>query len=490
MRKGLLESPRANGGGAGGAGHPAGLRMGRVRRIRFVGIGGSGMSGIAEVLSNLGYEVSGSDLAEGAAVRRLRGLGIRVDIGHEAAAARDCDVLVTSSAIAGDNAEVLEAHRRRIPVVPRAEMLAELMRFRYGIAVAGSHGKTTVTSLIASLLAEAGLDPTFVVGGRLNSIGGNARLGSGHYLVAEADESDASFLMLQPMLAVITNIDADHMSTYQGDFALLRQAFLDFLHHLPFYGLAVVCAEDPVVRELLPEIPRPVITYGFGEQADYRAREVRLAGAGASFIAGGPRGAGFEVRSNLAGRHNVLNALAAIAVGSELGVAEPVMQRALGAFQGVARRFQNYGELALPAGRVLMIDDYGHHPREIQAVLQALRDGWPGRRLVVVFQPHRYTRTRDLFEDFAKVLSEADELLLLEVYAAGEAPIAGADGRSLCRAIRARGRIEPIFVEDRGELAGLLRGALRDGDVLLTLGAGDIGALASRLWTELREGAA
>jgi UDP-N-acetylmuramate--alanine ligase len=470
----------------GGSPRPRDLGMGRVRRIRFVGIGGSGMSGIAEVLSNLGYDISGSDLAENAAVRRLRALGIRIDIGHDAAAVRDCDAVVRSSAIPDDNPEILEAHRRRIPVVPRAEMLAELMRFRYGIAVAGSHGKTTVTSLIAGLLAEAGLDPTFVVGGRVNSVGGNARLGSGHYLVAEADESDASFLMLQPMLAVVTNIDADHMPTYQGDFSLLRQAFIDFLHHLPFYGLAVACGEDPVIRGLLPEVSRPLITYGLEEQADYRARDVRISGASSRFVATGPQMEELDVRLNLAGRHNVLNALAAIAVARELGVEGSVIQRGLENFQGVARRFQSFGEFETAAGRVLMIDDYGHHPREIAAVLQALRDGWPGRRLVVVFQPHRFTRTRDLFEDFAKVLSETDELLLLDVYAAGETPIAGADGRSLCRAVRARGRIEPIFIEDRRELAEVLRKTLRDGDVLLTLGAGDIGALAARLAVDLQ----
>jgi UDP-N-acetylmuramate--alanine ligase len=487
-RLGPLASVMGRGPGSGGPVRRASdLRMGRVRRIRFVGIGGSGMSGIAEVLVNLGYEVTGSDLAENAAVRRLRTLGIRIDIGHDAGAVPGCDVIVKSSAIAEDNPEIVEAHRRRIPVVPRAEMLAELMRFRYGIAVAGSHGKTTVTSLIASLLAEAGLDPTFVIGGRLNSIGGNARLGGGPFLVAEADESDASFLLLQPMLAVVTNIDADHMPTYQGDFSLLRQAFVDFLHHLPFYGLAVVCLDDPVIREILPAISRPLATYGFGDQADFRARDVRITGASSRFVATGPQmPEGLEVRLNLAGRHNVLNALAAIAVASELGIDQAVIQRGLGGFQGVSRRFQSFGDLATSAGRILMFDDYGHHPREIQAVFQALRDGWPERRLVVIFQPHRFTRTRDLFEDFAKVLSEADELLLLDVYSAGEAPIAGADGRSLCRAIRARGRIEPIFVEDRQELPGLLRATLRDGDLLLTLGAGDIGSIAPRIAAELQ----
>ncbi len=472
------------------AGAPAfdAVRMGRVRRIHLVGIGGSGMSGIAEVLSNLGYRVSGSDVAENAGVRRLRGLGVEIAIGHAAATVEGCDVVVQSSAIGEDNPEIRAAHERKIPVVARAEMLAELMRFRYGIAVAGTHGKTTVTSLVTSLLAEGGLDPTFVIGGRLNSTGGNARLGSGRYLVAEADESDASFLRLQPLLAIVTNIDADHMATYGGDFGRLRHAFLEFLHHLPFYGLAVVCIDDPVIGGMIPDISRPVVTYGFDARADLRARDVVFSGASSRFIVERPGAAPLEVRLNLAGRHNVLNALAALAVAQELGVPDEASRRALAAFAGIGRRFHSYGEIATAAGAVLMIDDYGHHPREIQAVVQAVRDGWPGRRIVLVFQPHRYSRTRDLFEDFSQVLSEVDELLLLEVYAAGEAPVANADSRSLCRSIRARGRVEPLFVAGGDELAKALAGRLRDGDILLTMGAGDIGAIAARLPDALAAG--
>jgi UDP-N-acetylmuramate--alanine ligase len=474
---------------AGGAPVSDEARMGRVRRIHMVGIGGSGMSGIAEVLSNLGYEVSGTDVAENAGVHRLRGLGVRVAIGHDAAAVADCDVVVKSSAIADDNPEIAAAHAQQIPVVPRAEMLAELMRFRYGIAVAGTHGKTTVTSLVTSLLAEAGLDPTYVIGGRLNSTGGNARLGSGRYLVAEADESDASFLLLQPLLAVVTNIDADHMTTYGGDFRRLRHAFLEFLHHLPFYGLAVVCIDEPVIRGLIPEISRPVITYGFDEQADFRARDIRHAGASSRFVVDRPEPAGaLEITLNLAGRHNVQNALAAIAVAHALGVEDAAVRRGLEGFAGIGRRFQGYGEIAIPAGHVLMFDDYGHHPREIAAVVQAMRDGWPGRRVVLVFQPHRYSRTRDLFDDFSQVLSTVDVLLLLEVCPAGEAPIANADSRSLCLSIHARGQVEPVFVATSGELIQALAGLLRDGDILLTMGAGDIGSLAARLPKALAQG--
>jgi UDP-N-acetylmuramate--alanine ligase len=471
-------------------GVPAAVRMGRVRRIHFVGIGGSGMNGIAEVLHNLGYAVSGSDMSDNAATRRLQQCGIRVARGHDASLIEGCDVVVRSSAVGADNPEIIAAQARRIPIVPRAAMLAELMRFRYGVAVAGTHGKTTVTSLVASLLAEGGLDPTFVIGGRLNSTGANARLGGGNYLVAEADESDASFLHLQPLLAVVTNIDADHMETYHGDFAQLRQAFVDFLHNLPFYGLAVVCVDDPVIRELLPAISRPLITYGISEQADFRAEDISYSGSSSRFAvlrAGRPGGSPerIEVQLNLAGRHNVLNALAAMAVAHELGVSDEAILRGLRGFQGIGRRFQLYGEIAAPGGRVMMIDDYGHHPREIQAVIQAIRAGWPGRRLVLVFQPHRYSRTRDLFEDFSAVLSEADELLMLEIYAAGEPPIPGVDSRTLCRAIRARGRIEPVFVADGAELARVLRATLTEGDILLTLGAGDIGALAPRLGAQL-----
>jgi len=456
--------------------------MRRIRHIHFVGIGGAGMGGIAEVLHTLGFRVSGSDMRENAMTRRLDELGVPVAMGHDAAHARECDVVVVSTAVPADNPEVREARTRHIPVVPRAEMLAELMRFRHGVAVAGTHGKTTTTSLVASLLAEAELDPTFVIGGRLNSAGTNARLGAGQYLVAEADESDASFLYLQPVVAVVTNIDADHMDTYEGDFERLQGAFLEFLHHLPFYGLAVLCADDPVTRALLPSVSRPAVTYGIEADADYRARDVRQEGTRARFRVALPGAASeLEVALNLAGRHNVLNALAAIAVAHELEVPAEAICRGLERFQGIGRRMQVYGEVAVDGSPVLLVDDYGHHPREIAATLEAIRAGWPGRRLVVVFQPHRYTRTRDLFEDFARVLSEADALVLLEVYAAGEAPISGADGRTLSRAIRARGQVDPVFVEGVADLFGVLPGVVRPGDVVLTLGAGDIGAFPGEL---------
>ncbi len=464
--------------------------MRRIKRIHFVGIGGAGMSGIAEVLHNLGYQVSGSDVHENAATRRLAELGVSLSLGHSAECINGCDVVVTSTAVRADNPEVIEAQRLRIPVVPRAEMLAELMRFRQGIAVAGTHGKTTTTSLAASLLAEGGLDPTFVIGGRLNSAGANARLGAGQYLVAEADESDASFLYLQPMIAVVTNIDADHMETYGGDFGRLRQTFVEFLHHLPFYGLAVLCLDDPVVRQILPQVTRPVITYGIGEDsgADIFASDIRQEQDRTYFTVSRPGQRDWlTVTANLAGRHNVLNALAAIAIAHEVDVADDAILRGLKGFQGVGRRLQNYGEIDTPAGSVLMIDDYGHHPREVAAVVQAIRAGWPERRLVVAFQPHRYTRTRDLFEDFSKVLSEVDVLALVEVYPAGEAPIAGADGRTLCRAIRARGHADPVFVERVAELPETLAGLLRKGDILLTLGAGDIGAAAAKLPQQLKD---
>ena len=461
--------------------------MGRVRRIHFVGAGGAGMSGIAEVLHNLGYMVSGSDLREIAVTRRLNRLGVKVWIGHDARHVEDCDAVVVSSAVAADNPEVVAARRRRIPVVPRAEMLAELMRFRYGIGVAGTHGKTTTTSLIASLLAGGGLDPTFVIGGQLNSAGSHARLGDGHYLVAEADESDASFLYLQPSLAVITNIDADHLSTYGGDFEWLRRTFIEYLHHLPFYGLAVLCLDDPAVRNVLPEVTRPVITYGIEAAADVRAANVRQEGMQTHFTVMRPgREVELPIALNLPGRHNVLNALAAIAVASELGVSDAVIQRVLAGFEGIGRRFQMAGEIETPAGRVLLIDDYAHHPREIAPTLAAVRAGWPGRRLVVAFQPHRYTRTHDLFDDFVQVLSGVDALILSEVYPAGETPISGADGRALCRGIRARGHADPVFVENIADLPAVLKDILLDGDVLLTMGAGDIGAVAARLAEELR----
>ncbi len=465
--------------------HPALMNMrdpmGNIRHIHFVGIGGAGMSGIAEVLINLGYRVSGSDLGSNAATRRLAGLGARVVQGHDAAHVSGADVVVVSSAVEESNPEVQAARAARIPVVPRAEMLAELMRFRYGIAVAGTHGKTTTTSLIASLLAEGGLDPTFVIGGRLNSAGTSASLGASRFLVAEADESDASFLYLQPMMAVVTNIDADHLGTYGGEFGRLKSAFVEFLHHLPFYGQAVVCSDDPVVREILPRITRPVVTYGTGADADVRAEGIGYVEGRSTFRVGLPERAPFEVSLALPGRHNVLNALAAIAVAVELGVGEEDLRRGLAGFQGIGRRFHCYGDLQTPVGRVTLVDDYGHHPREIAATLEAMRGAWPGRRLVVAFQPHRYSRTRDLFEDFVRVLSAADALVLTEVYAAGEAPVPGADGRALSRAIRNRGAVEPVFVESPEELEAVLPALLRDGDLLLTLGAGSIGASARRL---------
>jgi len=460
--------------------------MGRVRRVHFVGIGGAGMSGIAEVLHNLDYEVSGSDLRENAVTRRLRDMDITVCIGHDAGNVADCDVVVVSTAISTDNPELVAAREQRIPVVPRAEMLAELMRFRYGIGVAGTHGKTTTTSLTASLLAEGGLDPTFVIGGQLNSAATNAQLGAGHYLVAEADESDASFLYLQPSMAVVTNIDADHLSTYEGDFERLRQTFIEFLHHLPFYGLAVLCLDDPEVERVLEEVTRPVITYGIDADADVQATAVNQEGMQTHFqVQRRGHDQLLPVTLNLPGRHNVLNALAAIAVATELGVPDAAIQKALAGFQGIGRRFQVAGEITTTAGKVLMIDDYAHHPREIAPTLAAVRAGWPGRRLVVVFQPHRYSRTHDLFDDFIKVLSSVDVLVLGEVYAAGEAPLSGADGRALSRGIRARGHIDPVFVEELDTLPAVLNDLLQDGDVLLTLGAGNIGSVAARLADEL-----
>jgi len=470
--------------------HPTGVAqpqgMGRVRRVHFVGIGGAGMSGIAEVMHNLGYQVSGADLRENAVTRRLRDMGVAVSIGHDAANVADCDVVVVSTAIAAENPELIAAREQRIPVVPRAEMLAELMRFRYGIGVAGTHGKTTTTSLTASVLAEGGLDPTFVIGGQLNSAATNAQLGAGHYLVAEADESDASFLYLQPSMAVVTNIDADHLPTYEGDFDRLRQTFIEFLHHLPFYGLAVLCLDDPEVAQVLEEVTRPVITYGIEADADVKAEQVRQEGMQTHFLVQRPgHDESLPVTLNLPGHHNVLNALAAIAVATELGVADAAIQKALAGFQGIGRRFQMAGEIMTAAGKVLMIDDYAHHPGEIAPTLAAVRAGWPGRRLVVVFQPHRYSRTHDLFDDFIKVLSSVDVLVLGEVYAAGETPISGADGRALSRGIRARGHVDPVFVESLDSLPEVLKDLLQDGDVLLTLGAGDIGSAAARLVGDL-----
>lgn len=460
--------------------------MGRIRCIHFVGIGGVGMGGIAEVLLNLGYDICGSDINENAVTQRLQSLGATISFGHAAENVRNCDVVVVSTAVKADNPEVVAAHEQRIPVVPRAEMLAELMRFRYGIAVAGTHGKTTTTSLVASVLAEGEFDPTFVIGGRLNSAGTNARLGESHYLVAEADESDASFMHLQPMMAIVTNIDADHMETYGGDFENLRQTFIEFLHHLPFYGLAILCIDDEEIRDVIPQINRPIVTYGFSEDADIRATGLKQEGS-KTFFSVSRKGEEnwLEITLNMPGQHNVLNALAAIAVSSELGVDAESIQKALLGFEGIGRRFQINGEYQVGDAKVLHVDDYGHHPREVDATIQAIKKGWPDNRLVVVFQPHRYTRTRDLFEDFTAVLSNVDALVLLEVYAAGEAVIPGADGRSLARAIRARGQVEPVFVENIEDLSATLKGVLKDGDILLTLGAGSVGLAASKLKDEL-----
>ena len=455
--------------------------MGRMRRIHFVGIGGAGMSGIAELMANLGYEVQGSDRRDSAVTDRLRGLGVALYIGHEAGHVAEVDAVVVSTAIDPSNPEVVAAREARIPVVRRAEMLAELMRFHYGVAVAGTHGKTTTTSLIASVLAEGDLDPTFVIGGLLNSAGANARLGTSKYLVAEADESDASFLFLQPMLAVVTNIDADHMHTYGGDFNRLRSTFVEFLHHLPFYGLAVLCVDDDEAASLLPRIARPVMTYGTRADADVRAANIRQQGTRMLFDTHLPGGAVLAVELSLPGRHNMLNALAAIAVGLELGVDADAIRRALAAFQGVGRRFV-VSHCNIRGGRdVTLIDDYGHHPTELAATMAAARGSWPKRRLVLVFQPHRYTRTQEQFDDFVHVLSEPDQLVLCEVYPAGEQPIVGADGRSLARAIRARGRVDPFFAQDLDEVVELLDATLADGDVVLVSGAGDIGGLAARL---------
>jgi len=454
----------------------------KVKHVHFVGIGGAGMSGIAEVLATLRYRVSGSDLTDSAATRRLRALGVAVSIGHRAANAEGADAVVVSTAVASDNPEVVAARERGIPIVPRALMLAELMRLKQGIAVAGTHGKTTTTSLIASVLAEGGLDPTFVIGGRLLAADANARLGHGEFLVAEADESDASFLYLSPVLAVVTNIDADHMETYGQDFAKLTRAFVDFVQRLPFYGVAVLCIDDPHVRAILPEIAKPVVTYGLAEDAQLRATDVANVDGRMRFVARGRGAPSLPVELALAGAHNVQNALAAIAVGREVGVADAAIARALAEFKGVGRRFQRYGDVALEGGgSFALIDDYGHHPVEMAATLAAARESFPGRRIVLVFQPHRYTRTRDLFEDFVHVLSSVDALVLADVYPAGEAPIVAADGRALSRAVRVAGRVEPVFVEAVGDVAETIRGVARDGDVVLTMGAGSIGTVAAQL---------
>ena len=456
-----------------------------IRHIHFVGVGGSGMSGIAEVLLNLGYQISGSDLADSATLKRLGSLGIKTFVGHKPANVAGADAVVTSTAVQADNPEVLAAREMRIPVVPRAVMLAELMRLKQGIAIAGTHGKTTTTSLVASVLAEAGLDPTFVIGGRLNSAGANARLGSGDYIVVEADESDASFLNLLPVMAVVTNIDADHMETYGHDFGRLKGAFVDFLHRMPFYGTAILCTDDAAVREIVPQVSCPITSYGFEEDAQVRAIDVRAVQGQMRFTVQRRNGVvlpDLDVVLNLPGRHNVLNALSAIAVAAELDIPDAAVIRALAEFKGVGRRFQSYGDVpAKDGGNFTLIDDYGHHPVEMAATLAAARGAFPGRRLVLAFQPHRYTRTRDCFEDFVKVIGEADAVLLAEVYAAGEAPVVAADGRALARALRVAGKVEPVFVDDIAAMPQAIVDNARGGDVVMCMGAGSIGAVPGKV---------
>ena len=461
----------------------------KVKRIHFVGIGGAGMSGIAEVLVNLGFAISGSDLSESVAVRRLRSLGASVVIGHASENVANADAVVTSTAVRPDNPEVIAARARQIPVVPRAQMLAELMRLKQGIAIAGTHGKTTTTSLVTSILAEGGMDPTFVIGGKLNAAGANARLGKGEFLVAEADESDASFLLLNPVISVVTNIDADHMDTYGHDFARLKQAFVDFLQHLPFYGVAVLCEDDPHVRSIMPLVSKQIVRFGLSATANIRAENVRAEDGAMVFDAVRVNGttSRLPIRLNLPGMHNVLNALAAIAVATEVQVADEAIIKALADFKGVGRRFQRYGEVPLTGddgvvrGSFTLVDDYGHHPVEMAATIEGARGAFPGRRLVLAFQPHRYSRTRDCFEDFVKVLSTVDALLLSEVYAAGEQPVVAADGRSLARALRVAGKVEPMFIEDIDEMPAAILAAAQDGDVVITMGAGSIGAIPGRL---------
>jgi UDP-N-acetylmuramate--alanine ligase len=456
--------------------------MRRIRRIHMIGVGGTGMSGIAEVLVNLGYDVAGSDLRASPVTERLVDKGVEVFIGHAAENIGSADVVVSSSAVDEENPEVVAARENRVPVVPRAEMLAELMRYRHGIAVAGTHGKTTTTSLIAAIFGEAGLDPTFVIGGLVNSVGSNAQLGASRFLIAEADESDASFLHLQPMVTVITNIEADHMETYGGDFTVLKRTFVEFLHNLPFYGVAVLCIDDPVVRELLPEVSRQVITYGFSQDADYRISDMNRDGLTTGFLVHKPDAAApLQVKLNMPGTHNVLNATAAIAVACDEGLEDIYIQRGLAAFAGVGRRFTQLGEIQFPGGSALLVDDYGHHPTEVKATLESARQAWPQRRIVMVYQPHRYTRTRDLYEDFVAVLSSCDVLVLLDVYAAGEDAIPGADSRSLTRSIRQRGQIEPIFAEQIEDIPELLATIVTAGDVVVTQGAGNVGRLAQDL---------
>ena len=460
---------------------PETVVMRRVKRIHMLGIGGTGMAGIAEVLLNLGYGVSGTDLRESAATRRLKAQGASIFIGHAAENVLNADVVVCSTAVKEGNVELERARAERIPVVRRAEMLAELMRFRHGIAIAGTHGKTSTTSLVAAVLAEGGLDPTFVVGGKVKSADTNARLGQGDYLVAEADESDASFLHLNPMIAAVTNIDADHLETYGGSFERLKDTFVEFLHRLPFYGLAVLCIDDPVVREIIPKLGRPMLTYGTHEDADVRATDIEIRGQGHDFTVRWRDGAELRLHLNFPGLHNVLNATAAIAIAQELGVNSEAMSAALKGFQGIGRRCESHGWISVGDKKVWWVDDYGHHPRELAATFQAMRNAHPDKRLVVAFQPHRFTRTRDLYDDFSEVLSTVDALLLLEVYAAGEAPIEGADSRSLARGIRARGKVEPVYVKDVSQLSAAATDVLEDGDLLLTIGAGDIGNAGAHL---------
>jgi UDP-N-acetylmuramate--alanine ligase len=457
-----------------------------IKHIHFVGVGGAGMSGIAEVLRNQGYVISGSDLHDSATLRRLQDRGIRTFIGHAAEHIADADAVVTSTAVQADNPEVMAARKRKIPVVPRAMMLAELMRLKQGIAIAGTHGKTTTTSLVASVLAEGGLDPTFVIGGRLNSAGANAKLGAGDYIVVEADESDASFLNLMPVMAVVTNIDADHMETYGHDFKKLQGAFLDFLHRMPFYGTAILCVDDPAVREIWPDVQCPATTYGVSEDAQVRAVDIRADGTQMRFTAQRRNGVtlpDLDITLNLVGHHNVLNALSAIAIAVELNVPDKAVQKALAEFKGVGRRFQSYGAVPVRggSGSFTLIEDYGHHPVEVAATLSAARGAFPGRRLVLAFQPHRYTRTRDCFEDFVKVMGQADAVLLSEVYAAGETPIVAADGRSLARALRVAGKVEPVFVDNIAAMPEAILEIARDGDVVICMGAGSIGGVPSKL---------
>jgi len=456
--------------------------MRRIKTIHFVGIGGAGMCGIAEVLLNQGYSITGSDMRASVATDRLRSLGVKLFIGHEAANIDGADVVVYSSAIKSKNVEIIAAKHLSKPLIARAEMLAELMRYRHAIAIAGTHGKTTTTSLVASVLAQAGYDPTFVIGGLLNSAGANAGLGESRYLVAEADESDASFLHLQPMVAVVTNIDADHMATYEGDFNKLKNYFVEFLHNLPFYGLAVLCIDDPVVREVLPQVSRPVLTYGLADDADFRIFNLSQKACVTRFQVARPDGkSSLQIELNMPGKHNALNATAAIAIATDEGISDEHICQGLSRFSGVGRRFDVLGDFPLDHGKVMLVDDYGHHPREVEATIAAVREGWPDQRLVMVYQPHRYSRTKDLYEDFVQILSETDVLVLLEVYSAGEEAIAGADSRSLCRSIRLRGKVDPVYVQEIDDVGQVLRDLLKDGDIVVTQGAGSVGLLAKQL---------